>query len=58
MGPPGEFFGERRLEQTLAGHATRPAADIARAIEEKVLDFIADGPSDDMAILIPKASGR
>jgi serine phosphatase RsbU (regulator of sigma subunit) len=58
----GGMFGEQRLLALLAGSANRPAADIAREIDEAVVEFAPGLPDDDVAILIARvttvAAGR
>ena len=48
----GEFFGDERLAQLLAGCAGLPPDVVGRRIEEAVLEFQDGTPRDDIAILI------
>jgi serine phosphatase RsbU (regulator of sigma subunit) len=50
----GRFFGQRRLRELLAGLADQPAQAIADAVERAVVEFQADSPRDDLAILVVK----
>jgi PAS domain S-box-containing protein len=50
----GGMFGEQRLRSLLGTLADRPAADVARAIDEAVVDFAPGLPGDDVAILIAR----
>jgi PAS domain S-box-containing protein len=52
----GSMFGEQRLLSLLAGAANRPAADIAREIDEAVMDFAPGFPHDDVAVLIARVT--
>ena len=51
----GGMFGEQRLLSLLGGAADRPAAEVAREIDEAVVDFAPGLPHDDVAILIGSA---
>jgi serine phosphatase RsbU (regulator of sigma subunit) len=50
----GDMFGERRLLSLLAGAAKRPAAEVAREIDEAVVSFAPGLPHDDVAVLIAR----
>ena len=52
----GGMFGEERLLSLLEGAADRPAADVAREIDEAVMDFAPGLPHDDVAILIARVT--
>ena len=52
----GGMFGEERLLALLGSLANRPAGDVARAIDEAVVDFAPGLPDDDVAILIARVS--
>ena len=51
------MFGEQRLLSLLAGAANRPAAEVASAIDEAVVDFAPGLPHDDVAVLIVRMTG-
>ena len=51
------MFGEERLLALLGGLANRPASDVAREIDEAVMDFAPGLPDDDVAILIARVTG-
>jgi PAS domain S-box-containing protein len=53
----GDMFGEQRLRSLLSGAANRTAADVARAIDEAVMDFAPGLPHDDVAVLIARVTG-
>ena len=53
----GGMFGEQRLQSLLGAAANRPAADVARAIDEAVVNFAPGLPHDDVAILIARVTG-
>jgi phosphoserine phosphatase RsbU/P len=44
-----EFFGDTRLEETVAVHRGRPAAELTTAVVEEILRFQEGDPRDDMA---------
>lgn len=48
----GEFFGEERLEETLAALRGRPAGEIPRAVVDAVVGFQGGHPRDDMAAVL------
>lgn len=48
----GEFFGDERLQELLAGCAGMDAAEVARRIEDAAIAFQNDVPRDDIAILV------
>jgi len=52
----GGMFGEERLHALLGTHANRPAADVAREIDEAVVNFAPGLPGDDVAILIARVT--
>jgi serine phosphatase RsbU (regulator of sigma subunit) len=52
----GGMFGEQRLHSLLARAADRPAADVAREIDQAVLDFAPGLPHDDVAVLIARVT--
>jgi PAS domain S-box-containing protein len=52
----GGMFGEERLRELLRGSANRSAADVARTIDEAVVDFAPGLPGDDVAILIARVT--
>ena len=52
----GGMFGEQRLHALLARAADRPAADVAREIDQAVLDFAPGLPHDDVAVLIARVT--
>jgi PAS domain S-box-containing protein len=52
----GAMFGEDRLRALLAGAANRPATDVAREIDEAVVDFAPGLPDDDVAILVARVT--
>jgi PAS domain S-box-containing protein len=52
----GGMFGEERLWSVLGSAADRPAADVAREIDEAVIDFAPGLPHDDVAILIARVT--
>jgi PAS domain S-box-containing protein len=52
----GAMFGEDRLLELLANLADRPASDVARQIDEAVVDFAPGLPDDDVAILIARVT--
>jgi PAS domain S-box-containing protein len=52
----GGMFGEMRLQTLLAGAADRPAADVAREIDEAVMAFAPGLPNDDVAILVARVT--
>jgi PAS domain S-box-containing protein len=52
----GGMFGEQRLRALLSGAADRPAPDVAREIDEAVMDFAPGLPNDDVAILIARVT--
>ena len=49
---PEGAFGDGLLEATLASCAGRPAEDVARAVEQAVLDFGGGVQRDDLAVLV------
>lgn len=51
------MFGEERLLALLGGLANRPASDVARQIDEAVMNFAPGLPDDDVAILIARVTG-
>jgi serine phosphatase RsbU (regulator of sigma subunit)/PAS domain-containing protein len=51
------MFGEERLLSLLGALPNRPASDIARRIDEAVMEFAPDLPEDDVAILIARVTG-
>jgi GAF domain-containing protein len=51
------MFGEERLVTLLGGLANRPAADVAREIDDAVISFAPGLPEDDVAILIARVTG-
>jgi PAS domain S-box-containing protein len=53
----GGMFGEQRLLALLASSGNRPATDVAREIDEAVVDFAPGLPDDDVAILIIRVTG-
>ena len=52
----GGMFGEERLIALLGDLGGRPAADIARILDEAVVDFAPGLPDDDVAILIARVT--
>jgi serine phosphatase RsbU (regulator of sigma subunit) len=50
----GGMFGEERLLTLLSAAAERPAADVAREIDEAVMEFAPGLPHDDVAILVAR----
>jgi PAS domain S-box-containing protein len=50
------MFGEERLLSLLAGAANRPAADVAREIDDAVMGFAPGLPHDDVAILVARVT--
>ena len=54
--PDGDFFGEGRLRQLLSSCAGCDAETFARRIKDDVLDFQEGYPSDDLAVLVLRAS--
>ena len=52
----GDMFGEHRLLGLLARAANRPAAEVAREIDEAVLGFAPGLPHDDVAVLIARVT--
>ncbi len=52
----GDMFGEQRLLSLLAGAANRPAADVAREIDEAVMEFAPGLPHDDVAIMVARVT--
>lgn len=48
------MFGEDRLRELLRGLANRSASDVARTIDEAVVDFAPGLPEDDVAILVAR----
>jgi PAS domain S-box-containing protein len=52
----GGMFGEDRLLALLGGLANRAATDVAREIDEAVMDFAPGLPDDDVAILIARVT--
>jgi serine phosphatase RsbU (regulator of sigma subunit) len=52
----GRMFGEERLRDLLGTLADRPAADVARQIDEAVVEFAPGLPDDDVAILIARVT--
>jgi len=53
----GRMFGEEGLQTLLRDAANRPAADVAREIDEAVMSFAPGLPHDDVAILIARVTG-
>ncbi|HEY6424581.1 MAG TPA: SpoIIE family protein phosphatase [Pseudonocardiaceae bacterium] len=53
---PDGFYGEERLDALLASCAGRDAGSIAAAIITDVLQFQADAPRDDIAVLIVQSA--
>jgi serine phosphatase RsbU (regulator of sigma subunit) len=51
------MFGEERLLSLLTGLANRPASDVAREIDDAVMNFAPGLPGDDVAILIARVTG-
>ena len=51
------MFGEERLLSLLGGLANRPASDVARRIDDAVMNFAPGLPDDDVAILIARVIG-
>jgi serine phosphatase RsbU (regulator of sigma subunit) len=54
--PDGDFFGEGRLRHLLSSCAGCDAGTFARRIKGVVLDFQEGYPSDDLAVLVLRAS--
>ncbi len=54
--PSGEQFGQERLEDLLRSCAGRTADGIARRIELAAMDFQGETASDDVAIVVARAS--
>jgi serine phosphatase RsbU (regulator of sigma subunit) len=52
----GDMFGEQRLLSLLAGAANRPAGDVAREIDEAVMEFAPGLPHDDVAIMVARVT--
>ncbi|MDX6542086.1 MAG: hypothetical protein QOI71_3696 [Gaiellales bacterium] len=52
----GGMFGEDRLRDLLSTLANRPAADVAREIDQAVVSFAPGLPDDDVAILIARVT--
>ena len=52
----GDMFGEQRLLSLLAGAANRSAADVAREIDEAVMEFAPGLPHDDVAIMVARVT--
>jgi PAS domain S-box-containing protein len=52
----GAMFGEERLHALLGAHANRPASDVAREIDEAVVNFAPGLPGDDVAILVARVT--
>jgi PAS domain S-box-containing protein len=50
----GRMFGEERLRALLGTLADHPAADVARLVDEAVVDFAPGLPDDDVAILVAR----
>ena len=50
------MLGEERLLALLGGLANRSAADVARAVDEAVVDFAPGLPDDDVAILVARVT--
>jgi len=60
-GPGGELFGEERLRELVGGCAGAAAEEVARRIEQAVLDFQRGEVRDDVAVLVARvqdASGE
>ena len=51
------MFGEERLLSLLGGLANRAASDVAREIDDAVMNFAPGLPDDDVAILIARVTG-
>jgi PAS domain S-box-containing protein len=51
------MFGEDRLRELLGGLANRAATDVARTIDQAVIDFAPGLPEDDVAILVARVTG-
>ena len=52
----GRMFGEQRLLDLLGELSNRPASDVAREIDEAVVEFAPGLPDDDVAILIARVT--
>jgi sigma-B regulation protein RsbU (phosphoserine phosphatase) len=50
----GEFFGDERFHRVVSAHAQRSAADLARAIADEMMQWIAprQGFDDDVTIVV------
>ena len=51
------MFGEERLLSLLGGLANRAASEVAREIDDAVMNFAPGLPDDDVAILIARVTG-
>ena len=54
----GDHFGGERLEAAVRAGTGRDAMGIVEAVEEAVVEFRPDTPSDDMAILVVRVAPR
>ena len=56
-GAPAEALGEGRLSELLARLGGRPAEEIAAAVEQATVEYQADAPRDDVAVLVLRHTG-
>ncbi len=49
----GEFYGEKRLEESLRANSCSSAHDLIDVVEKSLIDFVQDmPPADDLTMLV------